>query len=181
MNTRIRLLLFIFVATTLAQAADKIMPGKDLLAEWKEIQELKFSDWTIKKFLGWDIAGDGGSKGYFFESDGGERFDVIVANPAYWTEEDKQERRQVFFVIHKSRFYRIEPKSVEERNIIEKLTKAAELLTGDGKKDPKLLTSLAQRLESREPAFKPRRLTSHACQPPTSFSITFQSHRNDAV
>lgn len=133
-----------------------MLPPKDLRAEWKELQEQKFSDWTIKKFLGWDIAGDGGSKGYFFESDGGDRFDLVVANPAYWTAEDKQARRQVFFVIHKNRFYRIEPKSEEERNLIKKLTKAATQLTGDGKKDPKLLTSLAKRLESREPAFKPK-------------------------
>jgi uncharacterized coiled-coil protein SlyX len=132
-----------------------LLPPKDSRADWRELQEQKFSDWTITSFLGWDIAGDGGSKGYFFESDGGERFDLVVANLAYWTEEDKQKRRQVFFVIHKNRFYRIEARSAEEKNIIEKLTNAAARLTGEGKRAPELLTSLAKRLESREPAFKP--------------------------
>jgi hypothetical protein len=156
MKTLIRLLLVIPITITLVRAADELLPSKDLRGEWKELQEQKFSDWTIKNFLGWDIAGDGGSKGFFFESDKGERFDLVVANPAYWTAQNKQEGRQVFFVIHKNRFYRIEPKSEEERNMIEKLTNAAEKLNGDGKKDPKLLTSLAKRLESRESAFTPK-------------------------
>jgi hypothetical protein len=78
----------------------------------------------------------------------------LVANPRYWTAQDKKEHRQVFIVIHKNRFYRIEPKSDEEKNMIEKLTEAARKLAGEGKKDPRLLTSLAERLESREPMFK---------------------------
>jgi hypothetical protein len=80
----------------------------------------------------------------------------MVANPGYWTDEDKKERRQVFIVIHKNLFYRIDPKSDEEKNMIEKLTEAAKRLRGEGKTDPKLLTSLAERLESREPIFKPK-------------------------
>jgi uncharacterized coiled-coil protein SlyX len=156
MKNHIRLLLAITISIASVLVAGELLPPKDLRADWKELQEQKFSDWTIKSFLGWDIAGDGGSKGYFFESDGGERFDLVVANLAYWTEEDKQKRRQVFFVIHKNRFYRIEARSAEEKNIIEKLTNAAARLTGEGKKAPELLTSLAKRLESREPAFKPK-------------------------
>jgi len=139
---------------TLVQADDNLLPPKELRAEWKELQEQKFSDWSIKSFLGWDVPSDGGSKVFFLESDGGERFDLVVANPAYWTAQDKKERRQVFFVIHKNRFYRIDPKSDEEKDMIKKLSQAGERLTGEGKKDPKLLTSLAERLESREPIFK---------------------------
>ena len=156
MKNHIRHLLAITISIPSVLVAGELLPPKDLRADWKELQEQKFSDWTIKSFLGWDIAGDGGSKGYFFESDGGERFDLVVANLAYWTEEDKQKRRQVFFVIHKNRFYRIEARSAEEKNIIEKLTNAAARLTGEGKKAPELLTGLAKRLESREPAFKPK-------------------------
>jgi len=155
MKNLIRHLLAITISIPSVLVAGELLPPKDLRADWKELQRQKFSDWTIKSFLGWDVAGDGGSKGYFFESDGGERFDLVVANLAYWTEEDKQKRRQVFFVIHKNRFYRIEARSAEEKNIIEKLTNAAARLTGEGKKAPELLTSLAKRLESREPAFKP--------------------------
>ena len=154
METLVRLLLVISSTLTMVHAEDGILPPKDLRAEWKELQELKFSDWGIKNFLGWDVPFDGGSKVFFFESDGGERFDLVVANPAYWTAQDKKERRQVFLVIHKNRFYRIKPKSDEEKDMIEKLTVAAGQLSGEGKKDPKLLTSLAERLESREPIFK---------------------------
>ncbi len=152
----VRLLLVISSLLTVAQADDKILPPENLRAEWTELEALKFSDWGIKNFLGWDIPFDGGSKVFFFESDGGERFDLMVANPTYWTAQDKKERCQVFIVIHKNRFYRVEPKSVEEKNMIEKLNKAAGKLSGEGKKDPKLLTSLAERLESRKPIFNPK-------------------------
>ena len=135
-------------------AEDGMFPSKHLRAEWPALQEQKFSDWDIRKFNGWDIPFDGGSKVFFFEADGGERFDLMVANPQYWTAEGKKEKRQVFIVIHKNRFYRVEPKSKEEKNLIEKLTEAAEKLTGEGKKDPQLLTSLAKRLASREPIFE---------------------------
>lgn len=153
MKILVRLLLTISSFLALAQADEKMLPPENLRAEWTELEELKFSNWAIKGFLGWDITFDGGSKVFFFESDGGERFELMVANPAYWTEQDKKERRQVFIVIHKNRFYRVEPKSDVEKNMIEKLTKAAGKLTGEGKQDPKLLTSLAERLESREPIF----------------------------
>jgi hypothetical protein len=133
-----------------------MLPPKDLRAEWIELEELKFSDWTIKDFIGWGEPFDGGSKVFFFESDGGEKFDLMVANPSYWTAQDKKERRQVFIVIHKSRFYRIELKSNEETNMIAKLTEAAGMLSGEGERDPKLLGSLAERLESRKPVFDPQ-------------------------
>lgn len=149
MKTLIRFLLAISVIITLVHAADPLVPPKELRAEWKELHEQNFSKWTIKTFHGWDLFADGGSKGFHFEAGSGERFDLMVANQDYWTKEDKNAQRQVFFVIYKTRFYRIEPKSEEEKNIINKLTEAAQRLTGMGKKDPKLLTSLAQRLESR--------------------------------
>lgn len=133
-----------------------MLPPKVLRAKWSELEELKFSSWTIKDFIGWDEPFDGGSKVFFFESDVGERFDLMVANLGYWTAQDKKELRQVFVVIHRNRFYRIEPKSNEEKNMIAKLTQAAGKLSGEGKKDPKLLASLAERLESREPIFKPK-------------------------
>ena len=156
MKTLIRLLLVIPVTITLVQGADSLVPPKELRAEWKELQEQKFACWTIKTFHGWEIYADGGSKGFLFETHTGERFDLMMANADYWTSEDKEARRQVFFVIYKTRFYRIAPNSEEEKNMIEKLTNAAEQLTGVGNKDPKLLTGLAKRLKSREPAFKPK-------------------------
>ena len=131
------------------------LPPDELRADWSELKELKFSEWAIKSFDGWASPFDGGSKVFFFQTTSGERFDIMVANPGYWTDEDKKAGRQVFFIIRNNRFYRIDARSAEEKNIIEKLTNAAARLTGEGMKAPELLTSLAKRLESREPAFKP--------------------------
>jgi hypothetical protein len=154
MKTLVQLILAMSLMLTIAYAEDGMLPTKEVWAEWGELQKLKFEEWSIKEFRGWDVPFDGGSKVFFFESVGGERFDLMVANPGYWTDEGKKELRQVFVVIHKNRFYRIEPKSDEEKNMIEKLTEAAKRLRGAGKTDPKLLTSLAERLESRVPIFK---------------------------
>jgi uncharacterized coiled-coil protein SlyX len=154
MKNLVLLLMVISTTLTLGHADDEMLPPKDLRAEWPELQEQKFSDWSVKTFLGWDVPFDGGSKVFFFESDGGESFDLVVAHTNYWTAQDKNQRRQVFLIRHKNRFYRIEPKSAEEKNMIEKLTKAAGQLSGEGKKNPKLLTRLAEHLESREPIFK---------------------------
>lgn len=156
MKTLVQLILAMSLMLTISHAEDGMLPPKELRAEWGELQKLKFEGWSIKNFRGWGIPFDGGSKVFFFESDGGERFDLMVTNPGYWTDEDKKEHRQVFIVIHKKRFYRIEPKSDEEKNMIKKLTNAAKRLRGEGKTDPKLLTSLADRLESRESIFKPK-------------------------
>jgi hypothetical protein len=155
MKTLVQLILAMSLIVTIARAEDGRLPPKELRAEWGEVHELQFEEWSIKEFRGWGAPFDGGSKVFFFESDGGETFDLMVANPAYWTDEDKKERRQVFIVIHKDRFYRVEPKSDEERNMIDKLIDAAKRLRGEGKTDPRWLTSLAERLESREPIFKP--------------------------
>jgi hypothetical protein len=155
MRTLLGLLLLI-AHTTISGADDAMLPPKELRAEWAELEDQKFAAWSIKSFLGWDIPFDGGSKVFFFESDSGERFDVMVANPDYWTKLDKKNRRQVFLVVHKNRFYRIEPKSEEEKNMIEKLLNAANALSGEAKRDPKLLKSLAERLESRESIFTPK-------------------------
>ncbi len=156
MKNLILLLLAIPIITTLVQSDDSLLPPNDLRAEWTGLHEQKFSDWTIKTFYGWGIVADGSSKMFSFESHSGERFNLLVANPAYWTAEEKQEGCQVFFVIHKNLFYRIQKDSEEEKNMINKLIKAAERLTGKGENDPKLLTILAKRLESRESAFNPK-------------------------
>lgn len=111
-------------------------------------------DWNIDNFLGWDVPFDGGSKVFFFKLGSGERFELMVANPAYWTAEDKLLERQVFFIIHKNRFYRLEQDSEEEKNLIAKLTKAAGRLGGENRTNPTLLISLSERLRSRTSAFK---------------------------
>ena len=159
-SLRMKAIIHPFVAITMSlvmvYANDKMLPPEDLRADWEELEKINFADWSIKVFHGWDVPFDGGSKVFFFESDAGERFDLMVANPAYWTEEDKRLRRQVFIVIHKNRFYRVEPASEQEKNLIEKLTKAEGQITGEAKRDPKLLKTLAERLTSRKPIFKTR-------------------------
>lgn len=156
MKSFVQLILAMSLVLTIAHAEDRMLPPEPLRATWGELHKLKFQEWSIKEFRGWDVPFDGGSKVFFFESDGGVQFDLMVANPAYWTAEDKKKSRQVFIVIHKNRFYRIDPKSDEEKNILEKLTEAAARLRGEGKTDPRLLKGLAEHLKSREPLFKPK-------------------------
>ena len=96
MKISIRLLQVICITITTGWADDEMLPPKALRAEWAELQQQKFSDWKIKSFLGWDIPFDGGSKVFFFESDNGERFELMLANPSYWTALDKKEHRQVY-------------------------------------------------------------------------------------
>jgi hypothetical protein len=138
-------------------SGDVQLPPKELRAEWSDLKELKFTEWTIKSFNGWDVPFDGGSKVCFFESASGEKFDIMAANLAYWTDAEKKAGKQVFFVIHKNRYYRIEPNSDQERNVIEKLETAKSTLSGEGNKDPRLLAGLIDRLRSRDPMFNPKR------------------------
>jgi hypothetical protein len=140
-----------------ANAEDDLkLPPNELRVDWSELKELKFNEWTIKSFDGWDIPADGGSKVFFFQAISGERFDIMAANPGYWTAEDKKVGRQVFFIIRNNRFYRIVPDSDEERNVIEKLEAAKATLSGQGKKDPKLLAGLIEKLKTRDPMFTPK-------------------------
>ena len=158
MKAFIRLIVVISAVLTSGHAEDVMLPPKELRAEWTELQALRFSDWRIENFHGWDVPFDGGSKVFVFESEGGKRFSIMGANPAYWTDLDKRERRQVFLVIHKNRFFRIDPKSAEEKNLIEKLTEAAILFASEGRKDANLLTRFARQLESRESIFSTKHI-----------------------
>jgi len=135
---------------------DLKLPPDELRADWSELKEIKFNEWTIKSFDGWAIPFDGGSKVFSFQTTSGERFDIMAANPGYWTDEDKKAGKQVFFVIRKNRFYRIAPDSDEERSVIKKLDAARTTLSGQGEKDPKLLTGLIERLKTRDLMFKPK-------------------------
>ncbi|MEO0016812.1 MAG: hypothetical protein RLZZ522_95, partial [Verrucomicrobiota bacterium] len=83
----------------------------------------------------------------------GERFDIMAANPGYWTDEEKKAGRQVFFIIRNNRFYRIAPDSDEERNVIEKLEAAKATLAGKGQKDPRILAGLIDRLRTHKSMF----------------------------
>lgn len=77
----------------------------------------------------------------------------MAANPAYWTDADKKATRQVFYVIRKRRFHRLDPGSTQEKALIRMLEKARPRLEGGGRTDPKLLDSLLTRLRDRKPMF----------------------------
>ena len=130
------------------------LPPANLRAPWSELKSLGFTDWSIKAFKGWDTPFDGGSKVFSFVSLGGEQFEVMAANPAYWTEEDKESQKQPFYVIHKNRFYRLKAGSDEEAKLIAMIESARPKLTGAGNTDPKILDSLATRIRTRKPMFK---------------------------
>ena len=137
--------------------SEETLPPKSVRAEWSELDALKFSEWRITEFNGWAIPFDGGSKVFFFKSHTGKIFDVVAANPAYWTKEDKKARRQIFYVIHNKKFYRLEEGSAAEKSLISMLQAALPQLAGTGKKDPKLIDQLLERIKNRKPMFQPKR------------------------
>ncbi|ADE53318.1 hypothetical protein [Coraliomargarita akajimensis] len=133
--------------------ADDRLPPEKLRAEWSELKEIQLSELEITGFHGWDMPFDGGSKVFFLEANS-DRFEIVVANPNYWTEEDKAENRQVFYLrAGKNRFYLIEPKSAEESIICDALLQASKILKGKERKNPTLLVKLSELLKSREPIF----------------------------
>jgi hypothetical protein len=147
-------LLFVIMYLFAVGIRAETLPPSGLLAKWSDLEALRFAEWRINSFRGWDVAGDGGSKGFFFETSAGERFDILAANPAYWNDGEKRLQKQVFHVIHKSRFYPIGSGSNEEKNVIAILTEARPRLTGKGRSDPKLLDDLISRIRDRKPMFK---------------------------
>jgi len=148
------LLATVAILSSVALTYADTLPPEKLRAKWSELAD--FGKWEIAKFKGWAVPFDGGSKVFFFESAAGERFDVMAANPAYWTEEDKRKKQQVFFLVHEKKFYRIESGSKEETSLISAIEKARPNLTGEERTDPKLLDQLVKRLKSRQPMFSPK-------------------------
>lgn len=130
------------------------LPPVEKRAEWAKLEEKGFAKWKIEGFGGYAEPLDGGSKIFSFNNGGEGGFEVMVANPAYWTAEERKAGRQVFFVIHDGLYYRVEAGSEGEKQLQEKLDKAAGELVGAGETHPKLVKALAARLKSRDPVFK---------------------------
>lgn len=151
-----RSLVLLALAIMSISALASPLPPASVRAPWTELEKLRFEDWAIKAFKGWDVPLDGGSKVFFFETAGGIRFDVMAANPAYWTEDEKQRREQVFFVLHKNKFYRLEAGSEQEESLITMIESARPKLAGKGKTDPKLLARLVERIRDRRSMFHPK-------------------------
>ncbi len=133
---------------------DRLLPPKKLRGTWLELEALDFKDWKIKSFQGWGEPFDGGSKVFFFETETGTTFEVMAANPAYWTLRDRQIGKQVFLVLFKKRYYRIEPESIGEEALLSMLKVVQPSLTGKDSKDPKLVESLIASIRSRKKLFR---------------------------
>jgi hypothetical protein len=129
------------------------LPPTEVRGNWSEFAD--FATWRIREFRGWDVPFDGGSKVFFFGTAAGERFEVMAANPAYWTEQEKKAGKQVFFVLRDKKFYRLEPGSEPETGLIRMIGEARPRLTGRERTDPKLLDELVVRLRDRKAMFKP--------------------------
>lgn len=135
-----------------AGGGGETLPPEDLRAEWSELED--FEDWKIAKFKGWGIPFDGGSKVFSFQTESGDHFEVMAANPAYWSAREIRGRMQVFFVICRNRFYRIESGSEREKDLIRMIEAARPRLSGEGRADPKFMDGLAKRIRDRKPMFE---------------------------
>ena len=148
------LLIAILFGTLRFSVGEDRLPPESVLGDWSELEKLNFSDWKIEKFNGWAIAFDGGSKGFFFTSQAGQVFNVVAANPGYWSMQDKKGGRQVFYITYNNKLYKLKEKSDEELNLISMLEEIRPELKGAGRKDPKLIDQLIKRIKSRKPMFK---------------------------
>jgi hypothetical protein len=137
-----------------AAATDHALPPPLLRGEWNELADHGYGSWHIATFHGWGEAFDGGSRVFHFEAKKGIRFDIIAASTAYWTADDKERGRQVFYLSHDKRFYRIEPGSKEEESVLQKLEDALPDLKGQGKNDPQLVKELIASIRTRKVVVK---------------------------
>ena len=141
----------IFFCTALARP---LLPPVRLRAQWPELKTKGFEDWVFEKFEARGAAADGGSLGYTIHTAKGEKLDVIAANPFnYWTEEEIKNRVQVFWVSHKSRFYRVEKNSDLQTALLKKLRSLQPKLRAQDDVVRRDLAKLIEGLETRASFF----------------------------
>jgi hypothetical protein len=110
------------VSTT---AGEPNLPPTETKEEWTTLEKKGFNDWNIAKFDVWSGAADGGSIVFRFQTDRGIGFSVVVADTHYWTAADKKAKRQVIYVVESGRYYLLVPDSMQEKQLVRILTKAA--------------------------------------------------------
>lgn len=120
---------------------EPFMPAPNYVGDWGQLDD-RFQKWDIARFQFKGDCADGGSEDFEFEASDGTAFDIIIANPAWWTIEDQKRRRQPAFLWFDGKVYRIEEGSEVEAKLREKLSRAAETLEGDGSRHPKYLRRL---------------------------------------
>jgi hypothetical protein len=147
------LLLAIFVVSASLPADEPNLPPPDMKLKepWATIEKKGFNDWKIKQFVGWSGVADGGSMAFEFLTDRGVEFDVLVANPNYWTDADKKAKRQVIYLIESGRFYLLAPASEQEKHLLRILTDAVSTLTGKDRVDPNYVKALIDQIKDRKP------------------------------
>lgn len=126
-------------------------PDMKLKEPWTTIEKKGFNDWKIRQFVSWGGGADGGSIAFEFLTEEGIKFEVMVANPAYWTEADKEAKRQVIYLIESGRFYLLAPASKQEKHLLRILTDATDTQKGKGRVDPKYVRALINKIKDRKP------------------------------
>lgn len=118
---------------------------------WATIEKKGFNDWKIKQFVSWSGVADGGSLAFTFLTDRGVEFEILVANPNYWTDADKKAKCQVIYLIESERYYLLAPASEQEKHLLRILTDAISTLKGKDRVDPKYVTALIDQIKDRKP------------------------------
>lgn len=147
------LALALFLVGTRVSGAGILLPPSEQLGQIADLSQQGFFAETITSFDGWDIPFDGGSYVFFFGTSSGLRFDIVAANKAYWTEKDKSARLQLYFILTKGKFYRVDPKSEEEKQITSMIEAALPQITGTEKKSPEVARKLVENIRTRKPLF----------------------------
>lgn len=147
-------LVAILVFAVTLHADEPNMPPADLKLKepWATIEKKGFNDWKIRQFVYWSSAADGGSIGFRFITDQGVEFDVLVANPAYWTDAERERKHQVIYLIESGRFYLLVSGSEQEKHLFRILTEAATSLKGEDRASPKYINALIDKIRDRKPA-----------------------------
>jgi len=126
MKPRIALLMLVISLLRSAYAGDKpTHPPEEHIGKWSELRKLDFKNWRIKSYDGSTGVFDGGSWVCSFTRIDETGFSVMIANPSYWTAEDKRLKRQVFYLLHEERFFLISSGSTEEKILLQKLSEAS--------------------------------------------------------
>ncbi len=125
-------------------------PEMDLKEEWTTLEKKNYSNWKIEEFVRWGSGADGGSIAFDFLTTNGIKFDVLVANPAYWTAEDKEKKRQVIYLIESGRFYLLKSGSEHEKHLLKMLKQIFQNLKDDGDISRPIMKALVDTIETRK-------------------------------
>jgi hypothetical protein len=152
---RIFVYLVMFVVALSATSVES-KPTAENIGKWPELESLEFKKWKISVYNGNNYPFEEGSKIWSFQTSSGISFQIVAAHPDYWTLEDRNAKRQAFYVVHKDRYYLIEPGSDHEEQLMSKLLDAQARLSRTKKGDPRDLGGVAYFLQNRKPIFNLR-------------------------